>query len=58
VPFSNTAPLRRELAAALPQRPFTVRFWDGTSVEATEPDAPTFSLLSPEALAHVIRAPG
>lgn len=58
MPFSNTAPLRRELAAALPQRPFGVRFWDGTEVPATEPAAPTFSFRSPEALAHVIRAPG
>jgi cyclopropane-fatty-acyl-phospholipid synthase len=56
--FSNTEPLRRELAAALPERPFAVRFWDGTVVEATEPDAPTFDFRSPEALAHVIRAPG
>ncbi|HET9924836.1 MAG TPA: cyclopropane-fatty-acyl-phospholipid synthase family protein, partial [Methylomirabilota bacterium] len=58
MPLSNTAPLRRELAAALPERPFTVRFWDGTAVPATTPDAPTFSFVSPEALAHVIRAPG
>jgi cyclopropane-fatty-acyl-phospholipid synthase len=56
--FSNTAPLRREIESALPSRPFAIRFWDGTTVSATEPDAPTFSFLSPEALAHVIRAPG
>jgi cyclopropane-fatty-acyl-phospholipid synthase len=58
LPFANTAPLRRELVAALPQRPFAVRFWDGTEVPATDPDAPTFSFRSPEALAHVVRAPG
>ena len=58
MPFANTAPLRRELVAALPQRPFAVRFWDGTEVPATDPDAPTFSFRSPEALAHVVRAPG
>jgi cyclopropane-fatty-acyl-phospholipid synthase len=58
LPFSHTAPLRREIAAALPERPFAIRFWDGTVVEATRPDAPTFSFVSPEALAHVIRAPG
>ena len=58
MPFAHTAPLRREIAAALPQRPFAIRFWDGTFVEATAPDAPTFSVRSPEALAHVIRAPG
>ncbi|HEY2317696.1 MAG TPA: cyclopropane-fatty-acyl-phospholipid synthase family protein [Solirubrobacteraceae bacterium] len=58
MPFANTAPLRRELVAALPQRPFALHFWDGTEVPATEPDAPTFAFRSPEALAHVIRAPG
>jgi cyclopropane-fatty-acyl-phospholipid synthase len=56
--FARTAPLRREIAAALPERPFALRFWDGTTVGATQPDAPTFSFRSPEALAHVIRAPG
>jgi cyclopropane-fatty-acyl-phospholipid synthase len=55
---ANTAALRAELASAFPQRPFTVRFWDGTSVEATEPDAPAFIINSPLALAHVLRAPG
>jgi cyclopropane-fatty-acyl-phospholipid synthase len=58
LPFAQTAPLRREIESALPRRPFALRFWDGTTVEATEPDAPTFSFLSPQALAHVIRAPG
>jgi cyclopropane-fatty-acyl-phospholipid synthase len=58
LPFANTSSLRRELVAALPQRPFALRFWDGTAVPATDPDAPTFSFRSPEALAHVIRAPG
>jgi cyclopropane-fatty-acyl-phospholipid synthase len=58
LPFARTEPLRRELAAALPQRPFGVRFWDGTAVAATEPDAPTFTFRSPAAMAHVLRAPG
>jgi cyclopropane-fatty-acyl-phospholipid synthase len=56
--FSNTALLRRQVEAALPRRPFAISFWDGTSVAATEPDAPTFRLLSPQALAHAVRAPG
>jgi len=46
------------LKAALPRRPFAVSFWDGTRVEATEADTPTFAINSPEALAHVLRAPG
>jgi cyclopropane-fatty-acyl-phospholipid synthase len=56
--FSDPAPLRRELEAALPRRPFTVRFWDGSSVPATEGDGPTFAVHGPEALAHFLRAPG
>lgn len=56
--FANTSALRNELESALPRRPFTVRFWDGTAVRATEADAPTFTLRSPRALAHVLRAPG
>jgi cyclopropane-fatty-acyl-phospholipid synthase len=56
--LGSTSPLRSEIAAALPNRPFAIRFWDGTTVEATEPDAPTFEFRSPQALAHVIRAPG
>ena len=33
--FATTAPLRREIAARIPDRPFTVRFWDGTELPAT-----------------------
>jgi cyclopropane-fatty-acyl-phospholipid synthase len=58
VAFARTEALRTELQRALPERPFTVRFWDGTSVAATEPGAPTFVINSPKALAHVLRAPG
>ncbi len=56
--FARTAPLRRELEAALPRRPFAVRFWDGTVVPATDNGGPTFEIHSPLALAHVLRAPG
>jgi cyclopropane-fatty-acyl-phospholipid synthase len=56
--LSNTAPLRRELETALPRRPFAIRFWDGSGVRATEPGAPTFTIRSPRALAHLLRAPG
>jgi cyclopropane-fatty-acyl-phospholipid synthase len=58
LPLASSAPLTEELRAALPRRPFAVRFWDGGSVEATEPGAPTFVVRSPRALAHVLRAPG
>jgi cyclopropane-fatty-acyl-phospholipid synthase len=53
-----TAPLRRALAAALPERPFTVELWDGTAVPATNGSGPTFRLVSPRALGHILRAPG
>ena len=32
MPLARTAPLRRELACGVPERPFTVEFWDGTRV--------------------------
>ena len=51
-------PLSRELRRVLPERPFHVRFWDGSTVAATEPDAPTFFVRKPSALAHFLRAPG
>jgi cyclopropane-fatty-acyl-phospholipid synthase len=58
MPFANTAPLRREIEARLPERPFTVEFWDGTRLSSTSGDGPTFSVRSPRAAAHVLRAPG
>jgi cyclopropane-fatty-acyl-phospholipid synthase len=53
-----TAPLRTALAAALPERPFTVELWDGTQLRATDGPGPVFRLTSPRALGHVLRAPG
>ncbi len=58
MPFAHTEPLRRELAVALPERPFALRFWDGTELPATSPDGPVFTVRSPTAVAHLLRAPG
>src|ERR1700733_14813042 len=58
MPFSDPAPLRRELAARLPARPFTIEFWDGTSLPATADGGPTFTVRSPRAAAHALLAPG
>src|SRR5215213_3743709 len=59
MPFANTAPLRREIETRLPERPFTIEFWDGSSLPSTTEDAgPTFRVRSPKALAHALRAPG
>jgi cyclopropane-fatty-acyl-phospholipid synthase len=60
MPFARPAPLARELERALPDRPFGVRFWDGTELPPTSGDgaAPRFIARSPRAVAHVLRAPG
>jgi cyclopropane-fatty-acyl-phospholipid synthase len=51
--------LRREVEKRLPDRPFAVEFWDGSSIPATGGDGgPTFYVRSPRAAAHVLRAPG
>jgi cyclopropane-fatty-acyl-phospholipid synthase len=54
----TTEPLRRELAAALPERPFTVTFWDGSALPATNGGGPALHVRSPAAIAHALRAPG
>ena len=56
--FSSTAPLRREIEARIPERPFKVEFWDGTQLPATNGERPDLPLRSPRAAAHVLRAPG
>lgn len=58
MPFANTAPLRRAIEARIPERPFTVEFWDGTRLPSTSGNGPVFSIRSPRAAAHVLRAPG
>ncbi len=56
--FASTAPLRREIEARIPERPFTIEFWDGTRLPATGDVGPTFYVRSPRAAAHALRAPG
>ena len=58
MPFATTAPLRREIENRIPERPFTVEFWDGSRLPASNGDGPTFYVRSPRAAAHVLRAPG
>jgi cyclopropane-fatty-acyl-phospholipid synthase len=58
MPFASTAPLRREIEARIPKRPFTVEFWDGTRLPASNGGGPTFYVRSPSAAAHALRAPG
>ncbi|MGD1059153.1 MAG: cyclopropane-fatty-acyl-phospholipid synthase family protein [Solirubrobacteraceae bacterium] len=42
----------------LPQRPFSIEFWDGGLVPATTPGAPTFYVRRASAIAHALRSPG
>jgi cyclopropane-fatty-acyl-phospholipid synthase len=58
MPFATTAPLRREIEARIPERPFAVEFWDGSRLDATAEGGPTFYVRSPRAAAHALRAPG
>jgi len=55
---SGTDELRSALADALPERPFALALWDGSTLESTNGNGgPTFSLTTPQALGHVLRAP-
>ena len=56
--FARPEPLRRELARALPARPFALRFWDGSQLEPTVAGGPVLTVRSPAAIAHMLRAPG
>jgi cyclopropane-fatty-acyl-phospholipid synthase len=55
--MASSERLRRVIEQTFPDRPFTLRFWDGGAVEATRP-GPTLTFRSPDALGHVLRAPG
>jgi cyclopropane-fatty-acyl-phospholipid synthase len=54
----TTAPLRRAIEGLLPDRPFAIEFWDGTSLPATRSTGPVFAVRSPRAVSHLLRAPG
>ncbi len=56
--FRPSARLCRELERVLPERPFSIEFWDGGRVPATVTPAPTFYVRRASAIAHALRAPG
>jgi cyclopropane-fatty-acyl-phospholipid synthase len=58
MPFATTAPLRRAIERLILERPFTIEFWDGTTVPPTRDGGPVFSVRSPRAVSHLLRAPG
>jgi cyclopropane-fatty-acyl-phospholipid synthase len=56
--LSRPKPFLRELEQAIPDRPFGVRLWDGSTLPATNGRGPTFEVRSPDAFAHVVLSPG
>jgi cyclopropane-fatty-acyl-phospholipid synthase len=59
MPLTSTDPLRRGIERALPERPFAVDLWDGSTIPSTSNgDSPRFTVNSPRALAQLVRAPG
>ena len=54
----STTQLRSLITEVLPERPFRIRLWDGTEIASTSTDGPVFTLNSPVALGHMLRAPG
>jgi len=55
--MASTDALCREIERTLPDRPFRLEFWDGTSVPETR-SGPSFVFRSPDAVAQVLRSPG
>lgn len=53
----STQALRDVIGRVLPDRPFAIELWDGTSIPATR-SGPVARLRSPDALGHILRAPG
>jgi cyclopropane-fatty-acyl-phospholipid synthase len=58
MPASSTRALCREIARALPDRPFSIEFWDGGRVPSTAEGGPTLRFRSPRAIAQILRSPG
>ncbi len=58
--MSGTGEFSAALAQALPERPFALELWDGTTLPPTSGGAggPVFRITTPEALGHVLRSPG
>jgi cyclopropane-fatty-acyl-phospholipid synthase len=56
--LSSPRLLIRELARALPERPFELEFWNGARLEATAPNGPVFRVRGPGAVSHLLRSPG
>ena len=54
----STERFLHEIEQAVPERPFSVKLWDGSQLPATNGGGVGFEVRSKAALAHVLRAPG
>jgi cyclopropane-fatty-acyl-phospholipid synthase len=50
--------LRATIESLLPDRPFSIHWWDGAVTPSTNGDGPVLAVRSPRALGHALRAPG
>ncbi|HWF25105.1 MAG TPA: cyclopropane-fatty-acyl-phospholipid synthase family protein [Solirubrobacteraceae bacterium] len=50
--------LRATIEEVLPDRPFSIQWWDGVRTPSTNGGGPLVSVRSPRALGHALRAPG
>ena len=50
--------LRATIEELLPDRPFSIEWWDGAVTPSTNAGGPVLSVRSPRALGHALRAPG
>ncbi|HEY5318643.1 MAG TPA: cyclopropane-fatty-acyl-phospholipid synthase family protein [Solirubrobacteraceae bacterium] len=56
--LARPARLRATIEDALPDRPFSIEWWDGVVTPSTNGGGPVLSVRSPRALGHALRAPG
>jgi cyclopropane-fatty-acyl-phospholipid synthase len=56
--LARPARLRAVIEELLPDRPFSIEWWDGAVTPSTGGSGPVLSVCSPRALGHALRAPG
>jgi cyclopropane-fatty-acyl-phospholipid synthase len=56
--LARSGPLRASIEELLPDRPFSIEWWDGALTPSTNGGGPVLSVRSPRALGHALRAPG
>jgi len=56
--LARPSPLRSTIEALIPDRPFSIEWWDGAQTPSTNGGGPVLSVRSPRALGHALRAPG